>query len=200
MKNQIAIKFISSCALLTLTSVVFSQNSPPAHGQHMPTAAHSPQASPYAGEQTREIKSLSSSEIRALQTGAGMGYAKAAELNGYPGPMHVMELARPLQLNSEQRTASEQLMASHKAKARALGEQLLSAERTLDAAFASQQIDDARITALTQQIGALQATLRAEHLHTHLQQTALLNPQQIAIYQNLRGYGNGTNQDYHAKH
>jgi Spy/CpxP family protein refolding chaperone len=123
-----------------------------------------------------------------LHQGAGMGYAKAAELNGYPGPMHVLDLARPLQLSAEQRQASEQLMAQHKATARTLGGQLVDAERTLDTAFAQKKIDAQRITELTQRIGQLQATLRAEHLHTHLQQTALLNPQQIERYQNLRGY------------
>ncbi len=117
-----------------------------------------------------------------------MGYAKAAELNGYPGPMHVLELARPLQLSDQQRQASEQLMAQHKATARTLGGQLVDAERALDTAFASKQIDAPRISELTQRIGHLQATLRAEHLQTHLQQTALLQPQQIARYQSLRGY------------
>jgi Spy/CpxP family protein refolding chaperone len=145
-------------------------------------------ASPYAGEQSREIKSLSSSEIKALHQGAGMGYAKAAELNGYPGTMHVLELARPLQLSAEQRQASEQLLAQHKATARTLGGQLVDAERALDIAFAQKQIDAQRITELTQRIGNLQATLRAEHLQTHLQQAALLNPQQIERYQTLRGY------------
>ena len=28
--------------------------------------------------------------------GAGMGYARAAELNHFPGPMHVLELAREM--------------------------------------------------------------------------------------------------------
>lgn len=117
-----------------------------------------------------------------------MGYAKAAELNGYPGPMHVLELARQLQLSPVQRQASEQLMAQHKATARALGSQLVNAERTLDTAFAQKQIDPQRLAELTQRIGQLQANLRAEHLQTHLQQTALLQPQQIARYQSLRGY------------
>jgi Spy/CpxP family protein refolding chaperone len=151
-------------------------------------------ASPYAGEQSREIKSLSANEIKALHQGAGMGYAKAAELNGYPGPMHVLELARPLQLSAEQRQASEQLMAQHKTTARTLGGQLVDAERALDTAFAQKQIDAQRITELTQRIGNLQATLRAEHLQTHLRQTALLQPQQIARYQSLRGYDKSAGQ------
>ncbi|MDL1878575.1 hypothetical protein FBQ85_25940, partial [Cytophagia bacterium CHB2] len=54
------------------------------------------QHSPYAGEESREIKSLSPQEIRMYLEGHGMGLAKAAELNHYPGPRHVMELAKQL--------------------------------------------------------------------------------------------------------
>lgn len=186
MKTLFTHKFIATIALFTCTDATWSQSTQ--HPQPATTPTHTLAASPYAGEQAREIKSLSVSEIKALHQGAGMGYAKAAELNGYPGPMHVLELASPLQLSDAQRQASEQLMARHKATARTLGGQLLDAERALDTAFASKQIDAQRITELTQRIGQLQATLRAEHLQTHLQQTALLQPQQIARYQSLRGY------------
>jgi Spy/CpxP family protein refolding chaperone len=186
MKTLFTHKYIATCALLTFATAAFSQSTQHQHPAAAPTGAVA--ASPYAGEQSREIKSLSASEIKALHQGAGMGYAKAAELNGYPGPMHVLELARPLQLSAEQRQASEQLMAQHKATARTLGRQLVDAERALDTAFAQKQIDAQRITELTQRIGNLQATLRAEHLQTHLRQTALLQPQQIERYQSLRGY------------
>jgi Spy/CpxP family protein refolding chaperone len=192
MKTLFTPKFIATFALFTCANAAWSQSTPHQH----PAAASTGMvaASPYAGEQSREIKSLSANEIKALHQGAGMGYAKAAELNGYPGPMHVLELARPLQLSAEQRQASEQLMAQHKTTARTLGGQLVDAERALDTAFAQKQIDAQRITELTQRIGNLQATLRAEHLQTHLRQTALLQPQQIARYQSLRGYDKSAGQ------
>jgi Spy/CpxP family protein refolding chaperone len=188
MKSSFTTKFVAICAVFTCATAAFSQQEQHTqHGPgHMPTATQA--ASPYAAEQSREIKALSASEVKALQQGAGMGYAKAAELNGYPGPMHVLELARQLQLSSEQRQASEQLLAQHKATARTLGNQLVDAERALDTAFAQKKIDAARITELTQRIGQLHASLRAEHLQTHLLQTALLQPQQIERYQSLRGY------------
>jgi Spy/CpxP family protein refolding chaperone len=181
MRHTHTIKSIAAGAIFVWAGALFAQNI-------------APTPSPYKGEQAREIKSLSASDINALQAGAGMGYAKAAELNGYPGPMHVLELATPLQLSQDQRSASQKLMIEHKAKARALGAQLIDAERALDAAFSSRQIDAPRIAALTASIGSLQAALRAEHLQTHLQQTALLNPQQIASYQSLRGYDNSGSQ------
>jgi len=189
MKTSKATKLIASCALTAWAAASFAQHSGHAQDSATPAPARaSTPASPYSGEQTRSIKSLSASDITGLQTGAGMAYAKAAELNGYPGPAHVLELAAQLQLNSDQRAATEKLMEQHKSKARTLGVQLVDAERALDSAFASKQIDAQRTTELTQRIGALQATLRAEHLQTHLAQTALLNPRQVASYQSLRGY------------
>ena len=118
-----------------------------------------------------------------------MGLAKAAELNGYPGPMHVLELAGPMQLTADQRAATSELLTQHKAKARELGIELVQAERELDAAFAGQQINAEKLATLVQKIGTLQAAVRLSHLETHLQQTRLLTAQQVAHYQVLRGYG-----------
>jgi hypothetical protein len=52
--------------------------------------------SPYSGMQTRSIKALSEQQVADLTAGRGMGLALAAELNGYPGPFHVLELADKL--------------------------------------------------------------------------------------------------------
>ena len=176
MKLHFALKLIASCALSILATASFSQHSGPA-----PTA-------PYAGQQARDIKALSPSQTADLLAGKGMEQAKAAELNGYPGPMHVLELASMLTLSPAQTEASEALMASHKAEARDLGARLVQAERELDAAFAGRRIDAEQLEALTRQIGLLQAQLRASHLRTHLQQTALLTAPQVARYAELRGY------------
>lgn len=182
------IKIMAACAVFTWANHSYSQHTGHQKDSAVEPAAATITASPYAGEQTRGIKSLSTADMTSLRNGAGMAYAKAAELNGYPGSLHVLELAVPLQLTSDQRSATEKLMAEHKSKARDIGEQLIAAERALDTAFALKKIDVQRITELTQRIGALQATLRAEHLQTHFQQTSLLNVQQVASYQTLRGY------------
>jgi len=57
---------------------------------------------PYAGQQARPLKALSDDDIAALRNGEGMGMAKAAELNGYPGPAHVLTLAAQLGLTETQ--------------------------------------------------------------------------------------------------
>ena len=155
-----------------------------AHAQHGGHGA----ATPYAGLQSREIKALSPEEAQGLAEGQGMRLALAAELNGYPGPAHVLEHAEALALTPQQRSATQALMHAHKAEARALGAQLLEAERELDRTFAGQSAREEQVTRLSVSIGTLQGQLRAAHLRTHLQQTALLSPQQVAHYQRLRGY------------
>jgi hypothetical protein len=88
--------------------------------------------SAYAGEEARAIKALSAEDIEALRSGQGMGFAKAAELNGYPGPAHVLALADQLQLTSEQLSKTRAIEASMRAKAKTIGIELIDAERQLD--------------------------------------------------------------------
>jgi hypothetical protein len=173
-------------SLILLAALALAGGS--AQAQHAQHPGHGAASRPYAGLQEREIKALSAEERTALLEGQGMGLALAAELNGYPGPVHVLELADALQLTGEQRHATQQLMQAHKAEARDLGAQVLAAEGELDRAFAGRRIDDAEIARLTGRIGELQGRLRAAHLRTHLKQAALLTTQQVAQYQRLRGY------------
>lgn len=152
-----------------------------------PTSAQPP--SPYAGQETREIKALSPKEFDDLDQGRGMGLAKPAELNRYPGPLHVLELAGELQLSVEQRNGVEASKARMTARARSLGAEILALERELDAAFADRKIDQVRLNELTAQIGAKQGMVRAAHLEAHLETAGLLTPEQISRYDMLRGYG-----------
>jgi len=169
------------CAVVAIAPNAQAQSAE--HQHHGATAV-----SPYAGEQSRDIKALSTTETNNLLNGAGMGYAKAAELNGYPGPMHVLELARPLMLTDAQRIATEKLLTEHKREAREIGERVVALERQLDAAFANKSVSERHIGELTREIAMFLAKLRAAHLQTHLQQTALLQAEQVAAYQKLRGY------------
>jgi len=65
------------------------------------TSAATLAQSPYAGMQTRPIKALSAQQIDDLKAGRGMGLALAAELNGYPGPAHVLRLSDRLALGAD---------------------------------------------------------------------------------------------------
>jgi hypothetical protein len=146
------------------------------------------QASAYAGEETREIKALSADEVAGYLAGAGMGLAKAAELNHHPGPMHVLELADALGLDDGQRTAVAAVERRMRERAVALGRRLVDAEAALDAAFAAGTIDDAGLRTRLHDIADLHADLRHAHLAAHLETRALLRPEQVARYDELRGY------------
>lgn len=144
--------------------------------------------SPYAGQENRAIKALSPGEVDDLLAGRGMGLAKAAELNGYPGPAHVLELADRLALAPEQRAATDALFLRMNADARRLGAAIVAAERELEHGFAARRLDDAALQARLADLARLQGELRFIHLRTHLAQAALLTPEQIRRYQTLRGY------------
>ena len=154
-------------------------------------------ASPYAGQQTREIKALSSEEVSSLLSGKGMGLAKAAELNGYAGPAHVLELAEKLHLSADQRARTEALFSSMSRKAAAAGEALVQQERELDRLFSSKAITEQSLAESLSKLGELQARVRAAHLEAHLAQVQILTPEQNALYAELRGYGNAAEQGAH---
>jgi Spy/CpxP family protein refolding chaperone len=151
---------------------------------------------PYAGQQSRPIKALSEEEVSALRKGEGMGMAKAAELNGYPGPLHVLALAEDLHLTENQIAQVTAIRNGMKAAALPLGAELIDRERVLDQLFAQGQITPQRLTVETAAIGKLQGRLRAVHLSAHLEARAILSPQQVAQYNKLRGYGGTIGSDH----
>ncbi len=153
------------------------------------SCAMAPGVAPYAGEEVREIKALAPDEVSSLLAGKGMGLAKAAELNGYPGPRHVLELADRLQLSGEQREKTQALFASMQTKAMSLGSALVEEERGLDRLFAGKAATVEQVSASLARIGALQAQVRGAHLEAHLAQVLILTPEQKAKYVELRGYG-----------
>lgn len=151
-----------------------------------PVAAQAPGG--YAGEQTREIKSLAPQEQADLLAGRGMGLAKAGELNHYPGPAHVLELSDKLNLNPEQVAATNASFRRMQEAARPLGAKLVEQERSLDAAFRDGTATPARLQQDTAAISLLQGQLRAIHLTAHIEMRSLLTPVQVATYDALRGY------------
>lgn len=158
------------------------------------------QHQPYAGQQEREIKALSPQEVQQYLAGAGMGYAKPAELNRYPGPTHVLELADKLALTQEQRTTTKALMDAHKAEARAVGAKRVEAERALDTLFASGNVDGEALGRAVRTAAVLEGEYRLSHLETHRRMRVLLTEEQIARYDQLRGYAAGGAHHQGAEH
>ncbi|MGG5888114.1 Spy/CpxP family protein refolding chaperone [Falsiroseomonas sp. HC035] len=156
------------------------------HAHHHPHA--SPAAQPYAGMQARAIKAISPEQAADLLAGRGMALALAAELNFYPGPMHVLEHAEALALTPDQRAEAARLRDAMAAEARALGARILALEAELDALFAGGRAEAGPLAALTAALGGLTGRLREVHLTAHIGMRAALTPAQRATYARLRGY------------
>ncbi|OGC01602.1 MAG: hypothetical protein A3G35_11285 [candidate division NC10 bacterium RIFCSPLOWO2_12_FULL_66_18] len=136
------------------------------------------------------IRSLSVEEIRGLWDGEGMGLARAAELNGHPGPTHLLEAARAgkIHLYAEQRQAIERIHAAMKARAQALGHQILAQEALLEAGFRRGHFVEADLARQVEDIGRKRAELRLAHLRAHMETVGLLRPEQIEEYYQFRGF------------
>lgn len=150
------------------------------------TDAADPQ--PYAGFQDRPIKALSAGQIDDYRNGRGMSLALAAELNGYPGPRHVLDLADPLALTPAQQAEAQALFDAMRAEAVDLGERIVAGEMELDQLFADARAMPEAVEALSISIGQLNGQLRATHLRYHISMRQLLRPAQIDAYASLRGY------------
>jgi Spy/CpxP family protein refolding chaperone len=161
--------------------------------------AAEPEASPHAAIADREIKALSADEIAGYRAGAGMGFALAAELNGYPGPMHVLELAEDLELSADQRDAVQASRTRMQEEASSLGATLVERERQLDRLFAGGNATEPEVRRLTGEIAELLGRIRHAHLRAHLETTELLTRHQIHRYMELRGYATEGHHD-HAEH
>ncbi len=172
-----------------------------AYAQHHAPAQHH---MPYAQIKDRAIKSLSDQQIADLKAGRGMGLALPAELNGYPGPLHVLELAEPMQLSAEQRQKTAGLLDRMKSEAIPLGEKLIENEAALERLFSSRKITPASLGRMTQDIARLQGELRETHLKYHLAMMELLTPEQTTRYRELRGYlpasGSQQQHQHHRRH
>jgi hypothetical protein len=157
-------------------------------------------SSPYVGQETREIKALSRDEINGYLLGDGMSFAKAAELNHYPGPKHVLQLADQLQLSEEQRRRTQAIFAEMNSNAVNFGKQLVDKERLLDSRFAGGNISDAELGQLIGDISVLHGKIRAVHLQAHLAERAVLTADQLKHYDALRGYQGLGNHGQHDGH
>ena len=162
--------------------------------------------SPYSGQEKRQIKALSSEEFEGLLKGKGLGYAKSAELNHYPGPLHVMETASKISLTGKQLDDTKSIYQEMKNEAIALGKKIIKKERGLETHFRKSSITESSLQDFVGEIARLRGALRIVHLKYHLKMKKILSPHQIALYDQARGYsgkigdmgGMGTNQ--HKQH
>lgn len=151
---------------------------------------------PYAGQEKRPIKALSEQEIADYLNGRGMGSSKAAELNHYPGPRHVLEHAAALGLTPQQADRVRQAQDAMDSEARRIGRQIVDQEAALESLYASQQATPENTQRMVREIASLQAAFRMAHLNAHLSMKQVLSPEQVALYDRARGY-DGTKALHH---
>jgi hypothetical protein len=154
----------------------------------LPAAA---QDRPYAGQQDRAVSTLSADDIGALRAGEGWGLAKPAELNGVPGPAHVLELADELALTDTQHREIRAIFERMQAAAIEAGEAYIAAEQALDAGFVNGEMTPQRLSERLDASARALAALRQVHLSAHLETAPLLTRHQTMTYNRLRGYGTG---------
>ncbi|WP_395667581.1 Spy/CpxP family protein refolding chaperone [Rhodoferax sp.] len=138
--------------------------------------------------QSRAVKALSDADIRELRRGGGWGLALAAELNGMPGPTHLLELKDKIPLTQDQVAKTQALFDDIRKAAIPTGERLIAAEMALELAFARGTVDEASLRGLLSEAEAARTTLRFIHLSQHYKTVQYLQPEQIKRYNVLRGY------------
>mgnify|MGYP006299857903 CR=1 FL=1 len=179
--------------LLAFVIGIFSQQDKATSQTSDESAIHSP----YAGQEvTRGIKALSQGEVEGLLAGSGTpfgGMAKPAELNGYPGPRHVLDAynAGEFELTDEQYEQIQELYEEMRSEAIGLGKQIIDIEKEIDDAFTSKKITEAVLQEKVKEGADLYSQLRFVHLKTHLATIEILTPQQVEQYNELRGYTSG---------
>lgn len=187
MNHAIALPIAALALVVTWSAMAQSSGR---HGEHHGHSAPpgAVESQPYAGLESRRIKALSEAETASLLQGHGMSLALAAELNGYPGPMHVLELGDALGLTPAQRAMAEGLHERMARAALSLGTRIVAMEAELDLLFATGAAEAGSLAALTASIGALNGRLREVHLAAHLAMHDALRPEQRVSYARLRGY------------
>lgn len=144
--------------------------------------------SPYAGNEGATIKSITDAELRQYRNGEGMGMAKPAELNGYPGPRHVLDASEQLQLAATTKKQIESSFDRMHENAVRLGNAIIENERKLDSLFATRSITRNQLEESVKVSSRLQGELRLTHLQAHLETEKLLSSEQVLKYNDLRGY------------
>ena len=161
------------------------------------TMASEKAKSPYAGQESRQIKSLSAKDVDDLLNGRGWGFAKAAELNGMPGPAHILEMANQIDLDKDQNAAINSLFKKMKAGAIEFGTKFVQLEKELDQMFVNKSITPESLATQLKKIAKVRSKLRQIHLETHLKTPAILTQHQIVTYNQLRGYTKGAEHSGH---
>jgi len=121
-----------------------------------------------------------------LLNAEGMGQARVAELNGYPGAKHVLELAKELSLTEGQKKSVREIYEEMRTRVKELGKRIIDIEEEMNDAFKDGLVSAKSISDDAEQVGKLRGRLRAVHLVAHLRTKNVLTTKQIELYKKLR--------------
>ena len=123
---------------------------------------------------------------KVVGEGRGFGLAFAADQNGYPGPLHVLELKDRLKLTADQEAKAQALLHAMFVESKPKSARLLEAETKLRRLFADRAADDAAVRAAVTEVERARSEVRLVHLLTHLKTRELLTEDQRRIYHEAR--------------
>ena len=127
-----------------------------------------------------------------LLNGEGAGQGMFAEQNGYPGPKHVLDMQKDLQLTDEQKKSVQNIFDEMKSRAKELGQAIVKIEVELNSAFADRLITEKSVRDDSEEIGRIRGKLRSVHLIAHMKTQKVLNETQLATYKKMRAESNDT--------
>ena len=121
-----------------------------------------------------------------VRDGRGFGMAFVADQQGYPGPLHVLELKDRLRLSRDQEAKAEALLAAMFAESRPKSARLLNAEARLRQLFAAGRPDEATVRKAVGEVETARAEVRLVHLMFHMKMRDALTDEQRRVYQEAR--------------
>ena len=171
-------------------AAVHDTDAPEGHGEHQQGDQGAAGQSPYAEgyDRAAPIRALTPDEVAQIERGEGAGFALPAELNGVPGPRHVLDLAADLGLSVDQRARVQAIFDEMRAAVIPAGERYLAAELTLEEGFRCGTLTEETLPEMVGEVNRLRGELQATHLGAHLKTAAVLTAAQIETYQRIRGY------------
>jgi Spy/CpxP family protein refolding chaperone len=126
---------------------------------------------------------------KVVGEGRGFGMAFAADQNGYPGPMHVLELKDRLKLTAGQEAKAQALMHAMFSESKPKSARLLELEAKLRRLFADRTADVTAVRATVAEVERARGEVRLVHLLAHLKTRELLTEDQRRIYHEARWGG-----------
>jgi len=134
----------------------------------------------------RRVEACQREFDQVVAEGRGAGLAFVADQNGYPGPLHALELKDRLRLTPDQETRMRALLDAMFAEARLRAARLAEAEARLRRVFAEGNADEATVRSAVAEAERARVEVRLAHLLTHLRTRDLLTDDQRQVYHRLR--------------